>query len=111
MSLSSHGNLLRTLLGTYSLNSSLLGYSIFVLTIIGNQFVMIWVLSIKEAVMPWSARLIREMGLRCFLHCYAVAGYLLQNLMVSHIVILWSRNYDRTTRETTTLTRNTSTWW
>ena len=71
---------------------------------------MIWVLSIKEATMPRSARLIREVGLRRFLHCYAVTG-ILSNMMVSHIVILCSRTNYRTTREAIALTRSTSTWW
>ena len=61
--------------------------------------------------MPRSARNIREVGLRRFLHCYAVAGILLRSMMVSHIVIFCSRTNDRTTREAISLTRNTSTWW
>ena len=61
-------------LGTYSLNSSLLGYSISVLTIIGNRLVIIWVLSIKEATMPRSARLIRVVDLWRFLYYNEVAG-------------------------------------
>ena len=81
------GTYVHCLLGTYSLISSLLGYPIYVLTIIGNRLVMIWVLSIKEATMHRSARLIREVGLWRFLHCYSAAGILLRNMMV---VILWS---------------------
>ena len=49
--------------------------------------------------MPQSTRLIRVVGLQLFLHCYAVAGILLRNMMVSHIIIVCSRTNDRTTRE------------
>ena len=101
------GTYFHCLLGTFPLNSSLLGCSISVLTIIGNRLVMIRVLSIKEATMPRSARLI---CLRRFLHCYAVTGFLLHNMMVSRIVILCNLTNDRTTRETIAPTRSTSTW-
>ena len=86
-------------LGTYSLNASLLGCFISLLTIVGNQLVMIWVLSTKKATMPRSTRPIRVVGLRRFLRYYAVAGILLRNMMVSHIVISCSRTNDRTSRE------------
>ena len=100
-----------SLLENYSLNSSLLCYFLSVLTIIGNRLVFIRMLSIKEATMPWAVRLIRKVGLRRFLHYYAVAKILLRNMMVSHIVILCSRTNDRTTRKAIALTLSTSTWW
>ena len=105
------GTYLHCSLGTYSLNSSLLGYSISVLTIIGNRLVMIWVLSTKKTTMSQSARYIRVVGLRRFLRCYAVAGSMLRNMMVSHIVILCRRTNDRTTREAIALFRSTFAWW
>ena len=69
---------------------------------------MIWVLYIKEETMRRSAQLIREVVLRRFLHRYAVAGILLRNMMVIHLVICAN---DRTTHEAGALTRSTSTWW
>ena len=98
-------------LGTHSLNSSLLGYFISVLSITVNWLVMIWVLSTKSTTMPRFARLIREVGLRRFLHCYAVAGILLFNMMISHIAVLCSRSNDQTTLEAIAITRSTPTWW
>ena len=53
--------------------------------------------------MPRSARLIRVDVLRRFLRCYAVAGNLLQIVMVIHIAILCSRTNDRTTCDTIAL--------
>ena len=85
----------------------LLGYFCTVLAIIGNRLMMIWVLSTERTPMPRSARPIRVVDLRLFLRCYAAAGNLLHNVIVSHIAILCSRTND----QTIALTRNTSTWW
>ena len=110
MSLYLMGTYFHSLLGTYSLNASLLGCFISVLTIIGNRLVMIWVVHYEEYHAPVN-RLFRLVDLRRFLRCYAVAGNLLHNVIISHIEFLCSRTNDLTTREAIMLTRSTSTWW
>ena len=55
--------------------------------------------------MPQSARLIRVMGLRIFLRCYAVAEKSVYNVMVSHIAVFCNRTNDRITREAIARTR------
>ena len=70
---------------------------------------MIWVLSIKEATMLRSARLIRVVGLRRYLRIYTNAGILLHRVMISHIVVMCSRTNDQTTREAIALARGTPT--
>ena len=111
MSLSSHGSLLSLFFG--DLYPSTLSSWLFNLRIdhnwqsVGHDLGVVT----KRTTMPRSTRLIREVGLRRFPHCYAVARILLRDMIVSHIVILCSRTNDRTTREAIALTRSTFTWW